>query len=79
MRPMKELSSRSHARDSRVVLNTRATRRCHWPCLLALVFAVPLCAEVTFTSPGLPPTHMDDRGRLVEDWGTIAVNVAGSG
>jgi hypothetical protein len=47
-------------------------------CLLALLFTVPLRAEVSFTSPGLPPTRMDDQGRLVEDWGTVAVNVAGA-
>jgi hypothetical protein len=54
-----------------------AARR--WLCLLAVLFAAQLRAEVTFTSPGLPPTRMDDQARLVEDWGTIAVNVAGTG
>lgn len=47
--------------------------------MLALLFAAHLHAEVSFTSPGLPPTRMDDQGRLVEDWGAIAVNVAGDG
>ena len=35
--------------------------------------------EVSFTSPGLPPSRMDDQGRLVEDWGTVAVTLAGAG
>ncbi len=35
--------------------------------------------EVTFTSPGLPSTRMDDQGRLVEDWGTVGVKVSGPG
>ena len=47
--------------------------------LLALFVATALHAEVSFTSPGLPPTRMDDQGRLIEDWGSIAVNVAGTG
>jgi hypothetical protein len=34
---------------------------------------------ITFTSPGFAPTRMDDQGSLVEDWGSIAVNVAGAG
>ena len=38
------------------------------------------CAQRSqFTSPGLAPTRMDDQGRLVEDWGSITVNVAGAG
>src|ERR1019366_4957246 len=52
---------------------------CCWPCLLALLFATRLQAEVTFTSPGLAPTRMDNQGGLVEDWGTLTVNVAGTG
>jgi hypothetical protein len=47
--------------------------------LLAILFATQLRAEVTFTSPGLAPTRMDDQGSLVEDWGSITVNVAGAG
>jgi hypothetical protein len=47
--------------------------------LLLLLLAAALHAEVSFTSPGLAPTRMDDQGRLVEDWGTIAVNLAGAG
>ena len=31
-----------------------------------------IAAEVTFTSPGLPPSRMDAQGRLVEDWGPSA-------
>src|ERR1019366_3675553 len=50
-----------------------------WACLLVLVVASRLQAEVSFTSPGLAPTHMDDQGRLVEDWGSITVNVARTG
>jgi hypothetical protein len=30
-------------------------------------------------SPGLPPSHMDADGRLVEDWGTVGVVVSGEG
>lgn len=55
------------------------TWHCWQPCLLALLFAARLQAEVTFTSPGLAPTRMDDQGCLVEDWGSITVNVAGAG
>ncbi len=91
---MKEVISLSEPRVSPVVLDAAGGRTRHsvraaaadriipgrrWACLLALFFALQLRAEVTFTSPGLPPTRMDDRGRLLEDWGTIAVNVAGSG
>jgi hypothetical protein len=47
--------------------------------VLAILVAAQLRAEVTFTSPGLAPTRMDDQGRLVEDWGSITVNVAGAG
>ncbi len=65
---MTKTSWQHEARRSRIVLN-----------LLCLFLAAQLCAEVTFTSPGLPPTRMDDQGRLVEDWGMIAVNVAGDG
>jgi hypothetical protein len=57
----------------------QATLRCWWPYLLALLFAAQLRAEVTFTSPGLAPSRMDEQGRLVEDWGSITVNVAGAG
>ena len=52
-------------------------RRCAF--LLAIVCAAPLRAEVTFTSPELDPSRMDDQGRLVEDWGSVMVNVAGAG
>ncbi len=50
-----------------------------WVCLLAVLLAAQLRAEVTFTSPGLAPTRMDDQGQLVEDWGSVAVKVAGTG
>src|ERR1035438_794412 len=53
--------------------------RCGWACLLAFLLGAQLHAEVTFTSPGLAPTRMDDQGRLVEDWGSITVSVAGPG
>ncbi len=56
-----------------------AILRCWWACFLPLLFANQLQAEVKFTSPGLAPTRMDDQGRLVEDWGSITVNVAGTG
>ncbi len=51
----------------------------HWLCWLAVLSTLQSPAEVSFTSPGLPPTRMDDQGRLSEDWGAIAVNVAGDG
>jgi hypothetical protein len=57
----------------------RAKWRSLWFCLPALAFATALQAEVTFNSPGLGATRMDDQGRLVEDWGTITVTVAGTG
>lgn len=53
--------------------------RGNWPGLLAILLVTQLHAEVTFTSPGLPPTRMDDQGCLVEDWGKITVKVAGEG
>jgi hypothetical protein len=48
-------------------------------CALALLVAVQGRAEVTVTSPGLAPSRMDDRGGLVEDWGTLSVTVSGAG
>ncbi len=50
-----------------------------WFCALALLAAVQAPAEVTFTSPGLAPTRMDDQGRLVEDWGSLSVTLSGAG
>jgi hypothetical protein len=50
-----------------------------WLCLVAVLLTTQLRAEVSFTSPGLPPTRMDDQGRLLEDWGSITVTVAGAG
>ncbi len=58
---------------------SRTARRLHLTSVLALALAVQLRAEVSFTSPGLAPTRMDDQGRLVEDWGKVAVTVAGAG
>jgi hypothetical protein len=57
----------------------RASRQ--WWCAfsLAIFCASQLPAEVTLTSPGLDPSRMDDQGRLVEDWGSITVNVTGAG
>ena len=75
---MKEVSSPSQARRSQPPQG-HTTWRCWWLCLLALLFAIRLHAEVTFTSPGLAPTRMDDQGCLVEDWGSITVKVAGAG
>ena len=57
----------------------KAMCHCWWACLLALLGGAQLHAEVKFTSPGLAPTRMDDQGRLVEDWGSIAISVAGPG
>ena len=64
----------------------RPSELCHptslqnwWAYLLPILFCTQLCAEVTFTSPGLPSSRMDDQGRLVEDWGTVAVTLAGAG
>jgi hypothetical protein len=75
---MRSLSPQSDVRDSQ-------SRHPHgawcggWLGLLAVLFAAQLRADVTFTSPGLAPTRMDDQGRLVEDWGSITVTVAGAG
>jgi len=75
---MKNSGSQSGTKVSRS-RQVEAGWRLRWACLTVLCFAGHLCADVTFTSPGLAPTHMDGQGRLVEDWGTIAVNVAGAG
>lgn len=34
---------------------------------------------VAIHSPGLPPSHMDAQGRLIEDWGSISLRVRGEG
>lgn len=48
--------------------------------LLWLYAAAALCQEpVAFHSPGFPPSHFDAQGRLVEDWGTLAVELIGEG
>ena len=52
---------------------------------VALIAVLPwLCAAaalgeqpVAFHSPGFPPSHVDQQGRLVEDWGTLGVELAG--
>jgi hypothetical protein len=75
---MKQVISQSKARRPQT-RQVHVSWRSLWLCLLALLFATGLQAEVTFTSPGLAPTRMDDQGRLVEDWGAITVNVAGAG
>ena len=75
---MKEVSSQSQALSSQT-RQVHAIWRSWQPCLLALLFASRLQAEVAFTSPGLAPTRLDDQGCLVEDWGSITVNVAGAG
>lgn len=36
-------------------------------------------ADVSFTSPGFPPSQMDAAGRLVEDWGAVSVKLSGEG
>jgi hypothetical protein len=75
---MRELSSQSEERHSQS-RQVHAISRCWWLCFLTILFAAQLRADVTFTSPGLAPTRMDDQGRLVEDWGSITVTVAGAG
>ena len=34
---------------------------------------------IEFSSPGFPPSRMDAEGRLVEDWGVVAVRFGGEG
>ncbi|MCS7238777.1 MAG: hypothetical protein NZ899_10985 [Thermoguttaceae bacterium] len=34
--------------------------------------------SVEIASPGLPPSRLDEQGRLVEDWGTVSIEVLGS-
>lgn len=46
--------------------------------LLALTAVSSVPAAVTFTSPGLAPSRMDDQGRLVEDWGPVELALAGA-
>jgi hypothetical protein len=47
--------------------------------LLGLAPLPATAAEVTLDSPGLPPSRMDDQGRLVEDWGAIGIRLTGEG
>ena len=75
---MRESSSQSEERRSQS-RRLNAVWCLGWVCLLTVHLAAPLRAEVALTSPGLPPTRMDDQGRLVEDWGSIKVTVAGAG
>lgn len=57
----------------------RPAFRCWWVWFLAILIAAQLHGEVAFTSPGFAPTRMDNQGRLVEDWGSVTVSVAGAG
>jgi hypothetical protein len=45
--------------------------------LLQTLFA--FAADVSFTSPGFPPSQMNAAGRLVEDWGAVGVKLSGEG
>lgn len=56
------------------------------PRRLILVAAVGMAAgwgmaaePIEFRSPGFPPSRMDSMGRLVEDWGSVAVRLEGQG
>ena len=69
----------AHGVPRPTIAGGHTTGRCQWFCLLSILFATQLPAEVTFTSPGFAPTRMDEKGRLVEDWGAITVQVAGTG
>ena len=57
----------------------RPSRQARRLCALALLIAVQGLAEVTLRSPGLPPSRMDEQGRLVEDWGALSVTLSGAG
>ncbi len=75
MKVVISLSGKRNSQPRRV----QAARFPGWSFLLTLFLVVELRAEVEFTSPGFAPTRMDDQGRLVEDWGTVAVKVGGTG
>ena len=48
--------------------------------LFFILSALAAAAQpVPFTSPGLPPSQIDEAGRLVEDWGTLGVKLTGQG
>lgn len=47
--------------------------------VLAALAAPVFAADVSFTSPGLPPSRMDEQGGLVEDWGRLTVTFRGEG
>jgi hypothetical protein len=83
---MKAASSQSEARHPQPQPAPCTHRGAHLPrfrcwcaCLLAILIGAQLRGEAPFTSPGFAPTRLDDKGRLVEDWGSITVNVAGAG
>ncbi len=48
---------------------------------LGLICCHALAADdlLEFSSPGFPPSQVDDQGRLVEDWGTVDVRLSGEG
>jgi hypothetical protein len=46
---------------------------------LAVLVNPALIAEVQFTSPGFAPSKMDGRGRLIESWGTLDLQIASAG
>jgi len=43
--------------------------------LLLLAAWPAFAADVTLSSPGLPPSRMDAQGRLVEDWGSVGIRL----
>jgi len=47
--------------------------------ILALCRLAPAGDPQEFSSPGLPPSQVDDQGRLIEDWGTVDVRLSGEG
>jgi hypothetical protein len=54
------------------------THRLALPALLLCVLTPGLAQqEVSFHSPGLPPTRMDAEGRLLEDWGALQIILLG--
>ena len=55
-------------------------------CLTLTWMLIVLCARLTIAgdplqiaSPGFSPSQVDERGRLVEDWGTVDVRLRGEG
>lgn len=45
---------------------------------LAVLVKPALVAQVQFASPGFAPSKMDERGRLIESWGTLDLKIAGA-